>query len=224
MAHAVTNPTNLGPLPVQIWSNHILPLLKCAELKKFQRVSQVSKLLTLSPSLAKKTFRSDVNPKDLKSIKVGTDLAASRDYEAVNPFLCRITGYCAEPYEDFYVFMSSLFMQGQSSKTHGVEQYSARHENATNPPVSELKLDINPPSTVFAGSFKKEMVKVVGSGRPLFGGKEKVVTCRDVMIAFTKYTSRFNDCESFQMRLFDCRTIARLLECFSILFSFSDIF
>lgn len=131
LAHAVTNPTMLGSLPVQVWSNHILPLLDCVELKNFQRVSQVSKILTLSPSFAKKMFRSDVDTKDLKSIKVGTNLADSRDYYAVNPFLDRIAGICAEPYESFYVYvyMSSKYIQRQSSKTHGVEQYSEFFES-----------------------------------------------------------------------------------------------
>ena len=208
----------LGVFPVQIWSDHILPMLTYYQLKTFQIVSQVSKNLTHLPALAEKMFRSDVNPALLKSIEVGTDLKTSHQLSKsaagfINPFLENASVGCALDYKSAYVYASGNDSYNPA-RTHGIRHFKARFENATDPPVSEIKLDIEPPSTVFPGSFKKEVCKVVGTGRPIFGGRVNSVTCRDVILAFCKYAKRFSYCELFLVTSLSFNTHLQLLQSF----------
>lgn len=188
LSREVIYPTRLGIFPVGVWLNYVLPLLSYKDLKKFQKVSQVAKKLTLSKKIAEQLFRSDVNLNDLKkikSLKKGDSRLPEDNVGTINPFFRRILFRLRDTYDDIYVYDRNTFKTKSPTATHGLEGYKARNENACHPPVPVL----------LVVGFNENIFHVVGTGKALYGGKDLAVTCRDVMMALSEDCKQFEDCK-----------------------------
>lgn len=151
--------------------------------------------LTLSKERAPALFRSDVDASLLKKIKTGTLLGSmwSSDLnltKGIHPFLSSgAPSYIVGgTYEDLMV----ITYNNQDSSDHP-DKYKFFSENATNPPVSTLK--VNAFDEDLFRKPPKYQVSVTGTGRPLFGGELRAVTCKDVMLAVTVYGDKFSYCK-----------------------------
>lgn len=188
LSRLITHPTHLGIYPIGFWSHYILTLLSYQDLKKFQRVSEVAKRLTTSKKLANTLFRSDVKISALKRIEQGVSLN-TREYTkkgpkdtALNPFFRAISYSVPPEYEDVYAWTDKEY----TTKCL-IESFNVSSEKATNPPVPPILIEGFDPSTSYFSSWGSggppRTIGVVGSGRPIFGGKHCSVTVRDVMKA-----------------------------------------
>lgn len=200
----ITHPTHLGMYPIGFWSTHILPLLSYKDLKRFQRVSQVARRLTLHKRLSQNLFRSDVNLATLKNVKPGRidSWDACQDDEdddddddlpaTVNPILGRIAYSTPKRYEDTFL-RDERDMVIERDRFIGkdrcyIQNCMAMKENATRPAVPMLKFE------GLREGHKRNYLSVVGTGRSFFGGKHLSVTCEDVMRAFIEDAQRYK-CE-----------------------------
>lgn len=203
----VIHPSHIGIFPTSIWSNHIFPLLSYHQLKGFQRVNQASRALTLSKPLSEIMLRSDVSSSKLKQVKVGEKLSKESYeeddkgnmlrilYSGIHPFFGAISYSLGMDYEDVYIMTGTTFSSGEPEKTHNIALYKTRLDNATHPPVSSLLVELKDPKQHFVMLDSKRTIKVVGTGRPIFGGKDRAVTVQDVMKAFCKDGAKVK-CES----------------------------
>lgn len=194
----VIHPTHIGIFPISIWSNRIFPLLSYHQLKAFQRVNQASRAITLSKPLSEIVFRSDVLSSKLKEVKVGMKLSRESYeeddkgnmlrilYSGIHPFFGALSYSLGMDYEDVYIMTGTTFSSGEPEKTHNIALYKTPLDNATHPPVSSLVVELKDPKQHFVMLDSKRTVKVAGTGRPLFGGKDRAVTVEDVMKAFCK--------------------------------------
>lgn len=199
LSKGVANLSKLGIFPSQIWLHHILPLLTHSELKKFQRVSRVARILTLSKPLSAKMFRSDVNSERLDQVKnVFDDKLQKGEIKYArygvsaglkNPILDRLDYSLHQDYSSIAMYHDNCPPRHECEATYGVEIHPAFLENATNPAVPSLKLEIS------HHQLDEFWVEVKGTGRSLFGGVEKAVTCKDVIKALVRGNQEFQWCE-----------------------------
>lgn len=204
LVRTITHPSFLGFFPISIWANSILPLLTYHQLKNFQKVSQVAKSLTLSKSLSEVMFRDDVDPRKRSRLQDYKRYSNGHKSHFSNPLFSSI-GYCrGDSVDQIYVLHKgneakaklmypilgtlpkkeafALYSERKKelAKSDGIESYKSFNENATSPPVSKLILhDLWYPETISR--------TIKGSGGPLWGGKLRSVTCKDVMKALHNF-------------------------------------
>lgn len=190
----ITHPALLGLFPVDIWSNHILPLLTYRQLKKFQKVSQVAKSLTLSKYLSEIMFRDDVDPRKGSRFHDYKGYSNGHKSHFSNPLSSSIGYYSGDSLDQIYVLHKgneekaklprpgseerALYSETKEelAKNDGMDNYQAFNENTTSPPAPKLILRKELDSGTFYHTIKE-------TGRPLWGGELHSVTCKGVMKA-----------------------------------------
>lgn len=105
-------PNFLGIFTTQIWSNYILPYFDYFQLKKFQRVSQIAKKLTLSKSFAEILFRSDVDIAFLARVQPNTQfrdriLSSRITQKSINPLFKAMNFVICDSYDSIYISLEA---------------------------------------------------------------------------------------------------------------------
>lgn len=144
----------------------------------------MAKRLTLSKSLSNTLFRSDVDPIALKKIKSGTKIAGRGHqglYSRINPLFREVSYSLTSSFDDVYIL--------SDAKNRGPDAHTAFRENATEPAVANLLLDVH------VDYQYRTHLNVAGTGRPIFGGGKFSVTVRDVMLALANFCELYSDGE-----------------------------
>lgn len=159
LVRSITYPTRLGIFPISLWLDHIIPRLGYKQLKCLQRTNRAANQLMRSKSLAGPLFRADMNSQTLKNLPVGSRLK-------LHPFFKSLDWDLHSSYDSIGIF--------SGSKCPKLLDLKVSAENACYPPVMFLSIRFGVAANI----------RVLGTGNPLYGGKSKAVTCRDVMLAF----------------------------------------